>query len=315
MRTVFNRILVDLARDNEQICMVLSDIGYGEIEGFAQAYPERFFNCGVAEQNATGIAAGLALEGNIAITYSIANFPTLRCLEQIRNDICYHNTNVKIVAIGGGLAYGALGVSHHACEDIAIMRALPNMVVLAPGDPVEMALATPQLVEWEGPVYLRCGRGKETVVHQEPPQFAIGKAVQIREGQDVALIATGTILHNVVQAADRLAEVGIEARVLSMHTVKPLDAQALIKAAEETGAIVTIEEHQVLGGLGGAVSEVLMESVTGPITFKRIGVPDEYAHGVGSQAYLRESYALSVEGIARTVQSVLVAKGYQGDQR
>ena len=305
MRTVFNRILVDLAREDERIYMVLSDIGYGEIEGFAQAYPERFFNCGVAEQNSTGIAAGLALDGNIAVTYSIANFPTLRCLEQIRNDICYHNVNVKIVAIGGGLAYGALGVSHHACEDIAIMRALPHMVVLAPGDPVEMALATPALIEWEGPVYLRCGRGKEPTVYQEPPPFAIGKAIQVRQGGDATLICTGTILYNVVEAAQRLSEEGIEARVLSMPTVKPLDTEAVCAAAAEPAAVVTVEEHQLQGGLGGAVAEVLLESDVRPRRFRRIGIPDELTSKVGSQAYLRQGYGLHPEGIARTVRGLL----------
>ncbi|MHB0878355.1 MAG: transketolase family protein [Anaerolineae bacterium] len=305
MRTVFNKQLLELAKTNDRIYMVLSDIGYGEIEGFAQAYPDRFFNCGVAEQNATGIAAGLALEGNTCITYSIANFPTLRCLEQIRNDVCYHNCSVKIVVIGGGLAYGSLGVSHHACEDLAIMRALPNMVVLAPGDPVEIGLATPLLVERPGPVYLRCGTGKEPIVHTTPPPFQIGKAIAVREGTDVTIISTGTILYNAVQAADRLAAAGVQARVLSMHTLKPLDAEAVLAAALETGGIVTVEEHQVSGGLGSAVAEVLLDAGVAPRRFRRLAIPDEYTHTVGKQAYLRAGYGLSAEGIAAGVMAAL----------
>src|ERR1035437_544498 len=161
MRSIFNKTLLDMAKTDKRIYMVLADIGYGEIEPFRDTFPERFFNCGVAEQNMTGVACGVAMEGNIAITYSIANFPTLRCLEQIRNDVCYHNANVKIVIIGGGVAYGHQGITHHSTEDIAIMRALPNMVVLAPSDPREAKAATEAMIAHEGPVYFRCGYKKE----------------------------------------------------------------------------------------------------------------------------------------------------------
>ena len=204
MRTLFNKLLVDIAAHDKRIYMVLADIGYGEIEPFRDTYPERFLNVGVAEQNMTGVACGIAMEGNIAITYSIANFPTVRCLEQIRNDVCYHNANVKIVIIGGGLAYGALGVSHHATEDIALMRALPNMVVVCPCDFAEAAGATSAMIAHNGPLYYRCGYKKELPVHQKPISFELGKAIQVREGTAATFFFTGTIGSQVVQAAAEL---------------------------------------------------------------------------------------------------------------
>ena len=187
MRKVFNKTLLELAAKDTRTNLVLADIGYGEIEHFAESYPKRYFNCGVAEQNMTGVACGIAMEGGIAITYSIANFPTLRCLEQIRNDVCYHNDNVKFVIIGGGMAYGALGVSHHSTEDIAIMRALPNMVVLAPCDCVEAKMATYAMLEYDGPVYYRCGYKNESDIHEGLIDFKIGRAITVLEGSDTTI--------------------------------------------------------------------------------------------------------------------------------
>jgi len=304
MRSVFNKTLLEIAKKDKRIFMILADIGYGEIEPFAEAFPDRFFNCGVAEQNMTGIACGLAMEGNIAVTYSIANFPTLRCLEQIRNDVCYHNVNVKIVIIGGGLAYGALGVSHQSTEDLAIMRALPDIVVLAPADFAEAEAATYAMIEHNGPVYYRCGYKKEPPLHKGHIDFKIGKAIQARAGEDITLIGTGTITYNAYQAAELLAKDGIQARILSMHTVKPIDTEAIIKAANETGAIITVEEHNMLGGLGGAVAEVLAESGRA-IPFKRIALPDTYVHNVGSHKWLLDKFGFSPESIAKTSKDLL----------
>jgi transketolase len=307
MRSLFNKVLLDIAERNDRLYLVLADIGYGEIEGFAERFPDRFFNVGVAEQNMTGVACGVAMEGNIAITYSIANFPTLRCLEQIRNDVCYHKANVKIVIIGGGLAYGALGVSHQATEDLAIMRALPDMVVLAPADFAEAEGATHAMIAHEGPVYYRCGYKKEPALHAGPIEFQIGRAIRVREGTDLTLIGTGTITYRANEAAGLLEAQGIKARVLSMHTVKPLDRDAVLAAARETGAIVTVEEHNVLGGLGGAVAEVLAEAGAG-IAFRRIGLPDSYVHIVGSHDWLLDRYGFAPEAIAATARQVLERK-------
>ena len=304
MRTTFIDTLCELAEHDERIWLLTGDLGYSVLERFASRFPRRFVNVGVAEQNMTGVAAGLALCGKVVFTYSIANFPTLRCLEQIRNDVCYHNLNVKIVAVGGGFAYGAQGMTHHATEDLAIMRALPNMAVVAPGDPVETRLATRAIVNWPGPCYLRLGKAGEPVVHQTPPAFTIGKAITVREGSSVTLISTGGMLHNALQAAELLAQQQIQARVLSMHTLKPLDNESVLAAALETSTIVTIEEHSLIGGLGSAVSETLSKGMPKGIRFRSLGMPDRFAD-IGSQECSRRSYRLTPQGISSAVQDML----------
>lgn len=305
MRAAFISTLIDLSREDECIFLLVGDVGYRLVEPYAQEFPRRFVNIGIAEQNMIGIAAGLALSGKTVFIYSIANFPTLRCVEQIRNDVCYHNGNVKIVAGGGGLVYGALGTTHHVTEDLAIMRALPNMTVVAPGDPIEAALATRAVAQFDGPCYLRLGKAEEPTVHQTTPDFQIGKAIMIQEGTDVTLIATGGMLHTTVQAAKILSGQAIQARVMSIHTIKPLDTTAILAAVRETGTIITIEEHNVIGGLGSAVAEVVAESGNLPATFKRLGIEDTFCSHVGNQEYLRESYSLSAGSIATIVKSLL----------
>src|SRR5712691_9917857 len=259
MRTAFFRALLELAAADERVNLVVGDLGFGVVEPFVERFPARFFNAGVAEQNMTGVAAGLALSGKTVFTYSIANFPTLRCLEQIRNDVCYHNANVKVVSVGGGLAYGNLGVTHHASEDVAIMRALPNMTVVAPGDPVEARLATRAVVALDGPCYLRLGKAGEPVVHTEEPDFQLGRALTLRDGSDLTLIASGGMLATADKVAKTLAAQGLGVRLLSMHTVKPIDREAVTRAAVETRYVFTLEEHSIEGGLGGAVAEVMAE--------------------------------------------------------
>jgi transketolase len=308
MRTAFIRALLELAESDDRINLVVGDLGFGVVEAFIARFPARFVNAGVAEQDMTGIAAGMALCGKVVFTYSIANFSTLRCLEQIRNDVCHHHANVKVVSLGGGLSYGALGMTHHATEDIAVMRALPSMTVIAPGDPVEAELATRALVEQPGPAYLRLGKSGEPRVHGQNPGFRLGRAILVREGTDVTLVATGTMLWNTVRAAERLAREGIQARVLSMHTLKPLDSEAVIAAARETAAVVTLEEHSVIGGLGSAVAEVLAEYGEFRVPFKRLGIPSEISSLVGSQEYLKDAYSLSVDGILNSLHSSIWPK-------
>lgn len=311
MRTAFFQTLLELAEHDDRINLIVGDLGFGVVEPFAERFPKRFLNVGVAEQNMTGIAAGLALCGKVVFTYSIANFPTLRCLEQIRNDVCYHDVGVKIVAVGGGFAYGSLGMTHHATEDLAIMRALPGMVVVAPGDPIEVEHATRAIVAQPGPCYLRLGRAGELTIHQSGVTFEIGKAITVRNGGDVTLISTGGLLYTAVQVAERLVQEGVQARVLSMHTVKPLDTEAVLAAARETRAIVTIEEHSVIGGLGGAVAEVLAESGALQVPFKRLGLPSVFSSHVGSQEYLRAAYGLSEDEILKSLQPFLDLVGRQ----
>jgi len=305
VRNAFNKTILDLTKKNDRIVLLTADMGYGQLETFAQMFPGRFYNVGVAEQNMTGIASGLAMEGNIVITYSIGNFPTLRTLEQIRNDVCYHNLNVKIVIIGGGLSYGVLGVSHHSTEDLAIMRALPNMVVVSPCDCYEAKAAAEAMIEYEGPVYYRCGYKGEKDIHQKPVDYKIGRSIKIRDGCDATIIFAGSIGYNVLLACDLLLKRGIKSSLISMHTLKPIDAGAISKAAEKTRTIITVEEHNILGGLGGAVAEVLAEICTERIKFKRIGIPDVYATEIGSRDWLLTKYCMSPLGIAETVTKVL----------
>ena len=308
MRAAFIRGLIEAAKDDKRIHLLVGDVGYSLVEPFAQEFPDRFVNVGIAEQNMIGIATGLALCDKVVFVYSLANFPTLRCIEQIRNDVCYHNAGVRIVASGGGLSYGALGVTHHVTEDMGILRILPNMTVIAPGDPVESALATRSISKWLGPCYLRLAKTGDPTVYQTTPDFRIGKAITVRDGSDVTLVATGGILWNAVKAAEQLSLWDIQCRVLSMHTLKPLDTDSVIAAAQETGIVITIEEHSIIGGLGSAVSEVLAEHAGSDALFKRIGIGDRFCSEVGSQAYLQKACSLSVEDIVDTVRSLVREK-------
>jgi len=308
VRTTFLNTLFELAKEDPRIVFITGDLGFGVAERFMEELPNQFVNAGVAEQNMTGMAVGMALSGKIVFTYSIANFPTLRCLEQVRNDVCYHQADVKVVSVGGGFAYGSMGATHFATEDLGVMRMLPNLLVVAPGDPVETRYATRELVERPGPCYLRLGKAGEPVVHKGEIEFELGKAIQVRNGSDVTLMSTGGMLYNTVAAADRLASQGVHARVLSMHTLKPLDIEAVQSAAAETGAIVTIEEHSIVGGLGSAVAEVLAEADHVHARFKRLGVPPHFAPRVGSQEYMLAEHGLTPEQIASSVKDFVTAR-------
>ncbi|HEX7529557.1 MAG TPA: transketolase C-terminal domain-containing protein [Pyrinomonadaceae bacterium] len=312
MRNAFIDTLFALAQQDERIVFITGDLGYGVVEKFMEQRPRQFLNAGVAEQNMTGIAAGLALSGKIAFTYSIANFPTLRCLEQIRNDVCYHDANVKVVSVGGGFSYGALSVTHHAVEDLGVMRCLPNMVVIAPGDPVETRAATRAVVAHDGPCYLRLGKAGEPTVHKGPVEFLIGKAIRLREGRDVTILSIGGMLQTAMKTADHLAAAGVEARVSSMHTLKPLDVSEVESAVRETGALFTLEEHSIIGGLGSAVAEVLAEADWPRIPFKRLGLPSTFSPHIGGQEYLRAQHGLNVAAVASSVLAIVGKRQLDG---
>jgi transketolase len=307
MRNAFIKRLLQLAATNPKLFLITGDLGFGVLDEFEKKFPNQFLNVGVAEQNMTAVATGLALEGYIVFTYSIGNFPTLRCLEQIRNDVCYHEANVKVVSVGGGLSYGQLGMSHHATEDLSIIRALPNIVVCAPGGAHESALAVDAVIAHQGPAYLRLERAAADVVENTEAPFEFGRARVLREGDDMTLIACGGVVAETVAAADLLAEQNIRCRVLSMHTVKPFDAPAVLAAAKETGGICTIEENTLQGGLGGAVAEVCMDHRIQPKHFRRLGIKDTFVSTVGDQAYLRTEIGLDRQAIAATVRNVLEA--------
>ncbi len=308
MRTAFIQALNELADQDDRVCLVVGDLGFSVIEDFANKHPDQFVNAGVSEQNMIGLAAGMALTGKIVFTYSIGNFATLRCLEQIRNDVCYHRANVKVVAVGGGVAYGNLGVTHHASEDVAIMRALPNMVVVAPGDPIEARLATRAVVALDGPCYLRLGKAGEPVVYEKEPQFELGRAVTVREGKDLTLIASGGMLATAAKVARTLVAQDIDARLVSMHTVKPIDREAVARAATETGYVFTLEEHSIEGGLGGAVAEVMAELDPGHAPLKRIGLRPEFNKTVGDQNYLKALHGLDEESVLKTIQQSIARR-------
>lgn len=314
MRDAFVERLMVLAAADPRIMLLTGDLGFGVLvdptpDGssprYAERFPRQYLNVGVAEQNMTGIATGMAMEGRIVFTYSIANFPTLRCLEQVRNDAAYHGANVKIVAIGGGFSYGALGISHHATEDLAIMRSLPDVTVVSPGDVWEAEEATSALVATPGTCYLRLDKSFAPPTHAEGERFELGRARVVRRGADLTLIATGGILGDVLLAADGLAARGIECRVLSMHTIKPLDAEAVAAAARETGGIITVEEHTIHGGLGGAVAEACLDAAVSPGAFSRIGLRAGFSSVVGSQEYLRSVYGMDAPAIAEQAEALL----------
>lgn len=300
MRNTFVKTLINIAETNKDIYLLTGDLGFGVLTPFMEKFPDRFINAGIAEQNMTGVAAGMAKEGKTVLTYSIGNFPTLRCLEQIRNDCAYHNANVKIVCVGGGFVYGAHGMTHHATEDIAIMRALPEVTVFAPGDLVEAEEITKAMLEQKGTCYLRLGKGGEKRIHDKIENFEIGKAIKLSEGTDVAIFSTGAILDEAVKVREELQKRGISVSQYSFPIIKPIDESTIIENANKCKLIVTIEEHNITGGLGGAVSEIMAENET-IATLLRCGLNDEYTSIVGTQAYLREQYGLSADKILEKI--------------
>jgi len=307
MRQAFVKAILEAAKKDKRIVLLTGDLGFSVLEEFQKRFPKRFFNVGVAEQNMIGVAAGLALSGKKVFVYSIIPFVTLRCFEQVRNDICYQNLNVKLVGVGEGFSYGVLGMTHFSLEDIGAMRNLINMTVICPGDPVETELAVKQSVNFPGPLYLRLGKSGEPIVYSKQPDFEIGKGIIVKEGRDIAIIATGNMLYNGKQAAEKLQENGISVRLISMHTIKPIDKEIILRAAKETKAIFTVEEHNIIGGLGSAVAEILAESGSN-VLFKRIAVPDNLIKDIGSQNYLREKFGLTAEAITKFIFEICQSK-------
>jgi len=282
--------------------MLSGDIGNKLFDKFKDAAPDRFFNCGVAEQNMMGVAAGLAMNGLRPVAYTITPFVTTRCLEQIRTDAAYHEVPVTIVAVGAGLAYAGLGPTHHACEDISFLRSIPNMVVIAPGDAWEVRAALRAVMRQDRPAYIRMGKKGEPVVHQGPVEsFEIGKALTIVDGDDVCLLSTGNMLPEAVEAGRQLGEKGVSARVMSFHTVKPLDEGFLAEAFRTYRRVVTIEEHSLIGGLGSAVAEWAVDNAVDTRPLMRVGTPDKFFKKSGEQEFAREQLGLAAHQIANRV--------------
>lgn len=307
-RQVVCETLMELAREDERIMVLASDSrGSAAMAPFAKAFPRQFVEVGIAEQNIVGIAAGLAHSGKKPFVTSPACFLSMRSIEQIKVDVAYSATNVKLVGISGGVSYGALGMSHHSLQDIAVARAIPGLAVMLPADRHETRRMTEALAGYEGGVYMRIGRNPVEDCYESPDYpFAIGKAVTMREGTDVTIIAAGETVRVALDAEAVLRRSGVRCRVLNMHTIKPLDEEAIVRAARETGAIVTVEEHSVYGGLGAAVAEVAVQNE--PVPMRIVGIPDEPAVA-GKAAEVFRHYGITADNIARIALELLRGRG------
>lgn len=300
MRAAFASTLLALAKANKNIILLTGDLGFSVFEEYIEQLPNQYLNAGVAEQNMTGIAAGMAMEGKIPVIYSIIPFITMRNFEQIRNDICYQNLNVKIVGVGAGFSYGPYGHTHHGLEDIGILRTLPNLTILCPGDPIEARLCVCAAFQADTPVYIRLGKGSESTIHAKEPSFAIGKGLVIHDGTDITILTTSTMLSTGQKVLELLAKKNISVRFISMPSIKPLDIELLKESATKTKSLFSIEEHSVIGGLGSAVSEVIAENSLSVI-FRRFGVPDRFTKAIGSREYMRAINDLSPQKIASKI--------------
>lgn len=304
MRNAFADEVTKLAKTDQRVVLLSGDIGNKLFDNFKSVDEKRFYNCGVAEANMMGVAAGMALCGLRPFVYTIAPFTTTRCFEQIRVDVCYHEAPVVIVGTGSGLSYASLGPTHHSLEDMAILRTLPGMRVVAPCDATELRLALRASLHEDGPVYIRIGKKGEPAVHAEPPNFKIGEAIVLRSGTDVALLSAGTIAAEALKAADMLAAAGISAEVVSFHTVKPLDLRYLELAVNQFRLIATVEEHGRIGGFGSAVAEwgAAHNAKVPQVAF---GTDDEFLHEIGSQEYARARHGLTAGNFAATIAAML----------
>ena len=305
MRNAYLSALYDLARNNKQIMALVADIGAIVFDKYREDFPSQFINFGVAEANMISAAAGLASCGKIPFAYTIAPFITMRTYEQIRNDVCLQKMNVKIVAVGVGFVYSTLGPTHHATEDIALMKVLPDMTVISPADPLEARKATIAAAQIEGPVYLRLGTSKEPDVYQQDYDFTVGRGVKLNDGDDATIIATGSIVHDALQAVMELEEENISVKLINIHTIKPIDKEIILQAARETRAVLTVEEHNIEGGFGSSVADVILEGNGAPIKFKRLGVNDTFCSYYGTHQELKSRYGLAREDIIREVKCLL----------
>jgi transketolase len=304
MKKSFFDLLYILTEQNPNVQFIKGDTAY--IPEYQKRFTNQYLDVGIAEQNMIGIAAGMALEGKIPFTYSIVNFASMRCLEQIRNDIAYHNLNVNIVQCGAGLDYGPLGATHHATEDLAIMRAMPNMVVFSPCDPVETVAVTKAAYSHNGPCFIRNGHGGEPVLHSSGlDNFQIGKAIRLKEGTEVIIFVTGSIANDALSAANTLETKGYDVGIFSFPTVKPIDRELILSCLNMAKLIVTVEEHNILGGFGSAVAEVIAEAPPHRALFTRVGINDVFTSEIGTREYQKMFYSIDSAAIINKITTVL----------
>jgi transketolase len=301
MRNAFAAVITELAEADSRIVLLSGDIGNRLFDRFKEEHPDRFYNCGVAEANMMSMAAGLALCGLRPFTYTITPFTTTRVMEQIRVDVCYHHVPVVIVATGAGLSYASLGPTHHSCEDVALLRTLPNMTIVCPADAAEVRAACAAVLGLAGPAYLRLGKKGEPAVHAAPPALQIGRGLVVREGEHVCLLGLGNMVATALEAASLLAAQGVAARVVSLHTVKPLDEALLDDAFRRFEVVAVIEEHTRIGGLGSAVAEWLADRAPLPARLLCCGTPDAFVSVAGSQKYARQCVGLTPQALAQRI--------------
>jgi transketolase len=305
MRNAFAQEITELASENNEVVLLSGDIGNRLFDKYKETAADRFYNCGVAEANMIGMAAGLAMNGLRPVCYTIAPFITYRCMEQIRIDLCYHEQPVLVVGTGSGLAYASLGTTHHSCEEMGMLRLLPKMTVLAPADANEVRALLKASLKLTGPAYMRIGKKNEPQVHDSVPDLEIGKSLSMKDGTDVCLFNTGTTLPRVLEAAANLDAVGISTAVIHFPTVKPLDLEAIEAASRKSKLLATIEEHSVLGGFGSSVAEWLADRAEYRPRLLRFGTADEFLHETSEQDTALEHYGLTASAIAERIQSAL----------
>lgn len=304
MKAAFFKTINELAKEDRDLVFIKGDTAY--MPDYQKAFPSQYLDVGIAEQNMIGVAAGMALEGKHPITYSIVNFATMRCLEQIRNDIAYHNLNVKVISCGQGFDYGNLGATHHATEDLAIMRVIPNMIALCPCDPVEAVAVTKAAVRYNGPCFIRMGHGGEPVLHHDPiEEYQIGKALTIIEGSEIVLCASGSIAGDACAAAEKLRGEGYDAGVYSFPTIKPIDRDFILDKLNTADMLLSVEEHNIIGGFGSAMAEIIAEAGPHKALFCRIGIKDTFSNEIGSREYLKKTYEINCDAIVDVVKRTL----------
>ena len=302
MRATFVNSLSEMARQNPKIICVIGDTGFSVFENFEKEFQERFINVGIAEQNFVGIGAGLAARGMKPYIYNVVSFMTLRAMEQIVLDVCFQENPVVMVGVGGGLAYGNAGPTHHSCFDLAMLRVIPNLSIVCPADPVEMQAVMTASENYEQPLYIRIGRSVDPIVHEKEINFQIGKAIQMKEGEDAALFATGTMVKDAIRVCSLLEEKGIHVALYSMHTIKPIDEELIMNCAQKYKAIFSLEEHSLIGGLGSAVSDVLAKHMSSfNVKFKAFAFPDMFAPVTGTREYLCELYGVDPKNVSETI--------------
>lgn len=304
MRTTFVNTLLELAKKDKRVVLITGDLGFSVFENYIEQLPNQYLNAGVAEQNMTGIAAGMAMEGKIPFIYSIVPFSTMRNFEQIRDDICYQGLNVKIVGVGSGFSYGQFGHTHFGLEDVGILRTIPAITIFSPGDPLEVTFATRETLKINGPVYIRLGKGGEPLVHKNNPSLVVGKGVVTQKGKDIVIFTSGIMLPFAMRVSELLNN-KLSVSVVSMHTIKPLDQELIVNLSKTVKGVFTLEEHTVIGGLGSAVAEVIAENGVSTI-FKRFGSKDAFNKVSGNQNYMRKANGLMPDQIASAIEKELM---------